>query len=56
VIRLETTRATCRERMEEERAFLRLLRSEPACKVSGENLTLSEGGTVRARFESVYPR
>jgi uncharacterized lipoprotein YbaY/heat shock protein HslJ/uncharacterized lipoprotein NlpE involved in copper resistance len=56
VIRLETTRSTCRERMEEERAFLGLLGSAPAYEVSGENLILSDGGTVRARFESVYPR
>ncbi len=56
VIRVETTRRTCRERMEEERAFLRLLGSSPKYEVSGENLALSEGETVQAWFESVYPR
>jgi uncharacterized lipoprotein YbaY/heat shock protein HslJ len=51
VVRLETSRRTCRERMEEERAFLGLLGSSPRYEVSGENLALSEGETVRARFE-----
>ena len=56
VIRMETTRTACRERMEEERAFLRVLGSAPVYEVSGENLILSEGGIVQARFESVYQR
>jgi uncharacterized lipoprotein YbaY/heat shock protein HslJ len=56
IIRMETTRRACRERMEEEGALLRLLGSSPMYEISGENLTLSEGGTVQARFESAYPR
>jgi len=56
IIRMETTRKTCREWMEEERAFLRLLGSSPMYEISGENLALIEGGIVQARFESAYPR
>jgi len=45
----------CRERMDEERAFLRVLESAPLYEVSGENLTLSDGGAVLARFDRVLP-
>jgi uncharacterized lipoprotein YbaY/heat shock protein HslJ len=51
-----TTRRACRNGMEEERVFLRVLESTPTYEVSGEHLTLSDGGTVLARFESAYLR
>jgi uncharacterized lipoprotein YbaY/heat shock protein HslJ len=51
-----TMRRACRNGMDEERAFLRVLESAPTYEVSGEDLTLSDGGTVLARFESAYLR
>jgi putative lipoprotein len=51
--RLVTTRRACRDRMDEERDFLRVLESAPHYEVSGESLTLSLGGAALARFESV---
>jgi len=56
ITKLDTAPRACRERMDEERAFLRVLESAPLYEVSGENLTLSDGGAVLARFESVYFR
>lgn len=54
--RLDPSRRACRDRMDEERALLRVLESGPLYEVSGENLTLSDGAAVLARFESVYFR